>query len=102
MSRVRNMVGWVVRGGDQTRADLAGKTAAIQELQEQVAELRETLESLRGAVERDRAEASGAVADIAGRSQALAERLDRIDVAVADHDETLSSMARVVALPDEL
>lgn len=101
MSRVRNMVGWVVRGGDQTRADLAGKTAAIQELQEQVAELRESLESLQGAVERDRAEASGAVADVAARSQALAARLDRIDVTIDDHGESLSSMARIVARPDE-
>ena len=33
MSRLKSMVGWVVRGGDQTRAELAGQAEAIQDLQ---------------------------------------------------------------------
>lgn len=94
MSRLKSTAGWVVRGGDQTRSELAGQMAAIQELQAKV-------EAQAADAERVRAELRGALDDLTARIAAVAERLDRLDDTVADHDEALASVARVVAAPDE-
>ena len=94
MSRLKSTAGWVVRGGDQTRSELAGQMAAIQELQVKV-------EAQAADAERVRAELRGALDDLTARLAAVVERLDRLDDAVADHDEALASLARVAAAPEE-
>jgi len=94
MSRLKSTIGWMVRGGDQTRSDLAVHTAAIQELQAKV-------ETQAADAERVRAELRGALDDLSTRIAAVVERLDRIDLMVADHDEAIASLARVVAAPDD-
>jgi len=94
MSRLKSMAGWVVRGGDQTRSELAVQTAAIQELQAKV-------EAQAADAERVRAELRGALVDLSTRIAAIVERLDRLDATVADHDEVVASLARVVAPPSD-
>jgi uncharacterized coiled-coil protein SlyX len=89
MSRLKSMVGWMVRGGDQTRAELAGQSAAIGEMQQRLAD-----------GERLRAEVRGALEDLAERMSSLATRLDHLEARVSDQEAALSSMARVVAPPD--
>ncbi len=92
MSRLKSTVGWVVRGGDQTRSELAVQTAAIQDLQSKV-------EALASDAERVRAELRGALDDLSARIGAIVERLDRIDATVADHEDAVASLARVAAPP---
>lgn len=95
MSKLRTTVGWVVRGGDQTRADLADKTAAIQALQQRLADV----DRMRADAERDRAEARAVADDLAQRLSAAVARLDRLEAIVDDHDAQVASLARQVAPP---
>lgn len=98
MSTLRATVGWVVRGGDQTRADLAEKTAAIQALQQRLADL-DQIDQLRAEAERDRAEARAIADDLARRLTEAVSRLDRLEALVDDHDTQVTSLARQVAPP---
>lgn len=99
MSRLKNIVGWMVRGGDQTRAELAGQAAAIQQLQRTVADLQSNVDAQGADSERLRAEARGALDDLSARLGVMIERLDRLDGRVADHDTTIASLTRVVSPP---
>ena len=94
MSRLKSTVGWVVRGGDQTRSELAAQAAAIQELNAKV-------ENQAADADRVRSELRGALDDLSTRIAATVERLDRLEALVADHDEAVASLARVVASPDD-
>jgi uncharacterized coiled-coil protein SlyX len=92
MSRLKSTLGWVVRGGDQTRSELAAQAAAIQELQTK-------LDVQTADADRVRAELRGALDDVSSRLAAIVDRLDRLEAQVADHDAAVASLARVVAPP---
>lgn len=101
MNRVRNVVGWMVRGGDQTRAELASQSQAIRELQQHVVDMRAVVDSQAADGERVRAEVRGALGDLADRLGTIVERLDQLEARVADHDASVASLTRVVAAPTD-
>ena len=93
---MKKMLGWIVRGGDQTRAEFAGQAAAIQELQRQVADLgaglagndplgRALPEQLRMVTD-----------DLSERITAAITRLDVLEARIDQFDETLTELVRVV------
>lgn len=88
MHRVKSIVGWMVRGGDQTRAEFASQTAAIGAMQERLAD-----------GERLRAEVRGALDDMSERLTAVTARLDHLEARLTDQESTVASLARVVAPP---
>lgn len=100
MSRLRSIVGWMVRGGDQTRADLAEKTAAIEQLQQQVETLRGLIDERSRDADRTRAGAAESIDDLADRLSAITVRVDHLDGLVADHDDSIASLGRVVGSVD--
>jgi uncharacterized coiled-coil protein SlyX len=97
MSRLKNVVGWMVRGGEQTRAELASQAAAIQALQQQVADMRESVDGQ--VVDRMRSEVRGALDDLVQRLGIVVDRLDALEARVTDLDDSVASLARVVAPP---
>lgn len=99
MSRLKNIVGWALRGGDQTRAEFASQAEAIRDLQQQLAESRARVDAQAGDADRLQAEVRGVLADLTSRIGATIDRLDAADARVADHDELLGSLSRVVAPP---
>ena len=101
MNRVRNAVGWVVRGGDQTRAELAGQAEAIRALQGQVAEMRALVDAQHADGERVRAEVRSTLGDLSERLGSIVDRIDRLETRVADHDAAVDSLTRVVAAPTD-
>jgi len=101
MNRVRNVVGWMVRGGDQTRAELSGQSDAIRELQRQVADMRAIVEAQAADGERVRAEVRDTLGDLSERLVSIVERLDQLEARVADHHAEVASLTRVVAAPGD-
>jgi polyhydroxyalkanoate synthesis regulator phasin len=93
---MRKHLAWLVRGGDQTRAELAGQAAAIQALQRQVADL--------GAVV-DRIAPAAAVPeqlrqvtdDLGERVATATTRFDVIEARLDHLDETIAELVRVIA-----
>lgn len=77
MGRLRRQIGWLVRGGDHTRAELASQAAAIRELQTGLAAVREAVDHQRADGEGLRAEVRGALDDTAVRLRSLNDRLER-------------------------
>ena len=101
MSRVKSMVGWALRGGDQTRAEFASQAEAIRELQQRVADVNDLLHAQVGDGQRLEAEVRGVLADLTARIGSISDRLDALDARTADHDALLSSLSRTVAPPTE-
>jgi uncharacterized protein involved in exopolysaccharide biosynthesis len=99
MSRLKSMVGWTLRGGDQTRAEFATQAEAIRELQQRVAEIHELVDGQVNDGQRLQAEVRGVLADLTERIVATSDRLDGLDRQLADHDALLSSISRVIAPP---
>ena len=77
-----------------TRSELAVQAAAIQDLQTKI-------EVPSADADRVRAELRGALDDLSSRLAVIVARLDAIDATVADHDEAVASLARVVAPPTD-
>ena len=101
MSRLKSIVGWTLRGGDQTRAEFAGQAEAIRALQEQVAGLHALTGGQSADGERLEAEVRGVLADLSARIGMMTDRLDALDAQASDHDAALASLARVVAPAEE-
>ncbi len=99
MSRLKNTVGWALRGGDQTRAEFASQAEAIRDLQERLTESRARVDAQSGNADRLQAEVRGVLADLTTRIGAVSDRLDALDARVADLDELMGSLSRVVAPP---
>lgn len=95
MSRLKNTVGWALRGGEQTRAEFAGQAEAIRDLQRRVSEF----DAVVGDTDRLQAEVRGILADLTERIGAMNERIDALESRLGDHDELLSSLARLAAPP---
>jgi len=99
MSRLKSIVGWTLRGGDQTRTEFASQAEAIRALQDQVAELHALAGGQSADGERLEAEVRGVLADLSARIGTMTERLDALDAQTSDHDALLSSLSRAVAPP---
>lgn len=95
MNRITSTAGWVVRGGDQARAEFARQSEAIQELQRQVADLVGRIER----ADRLDAELRSVHGDLVARISAMSDRLDVLEARSADHDALLESLTRTVAPP---
>jgi uncharacterized coiled-coil protein SlyX len=99
MSRLKNIVGWTLRGGDQTRAEFAGQAEAIRELQQWMAGTHAQVDIQSADADRLQAEVRGVLSDLTSRIGAMSERLDALEARLADHDELLGSLSRIVAPP---
>ncbi len=99
MSRLKSIVGWTLRGGDQTRTEFASQAEAIRELQQRLSEIHELVNSQAGHGERLEAEVRSVLGDLTTRLGSITDRLDALDARTADHDALLSSLARTVAPP---
>lgn len=93
---MRKHLAWLVRGGDQTRAELAGQAAAIQALQRQVADLGAVVERVAPAAAVP--EQLRQVTDDLGERVATATtRLEVIEARLDHLDEAIGELVRVVA-----
>jgi uncharacterized coiled-coil protein SlyX len=101
MSRLKNIVGWMLRGGDQTRAEFASQADAIRDLQQRMADTHALVAAQAADAERLQAEVRSVLADLTSRIGAVSDRLDALDARVADHDELLGSLSRIVAPPTD-
>jgi len=99
MSRLKNIVGWTLRGGDQTRAEFASQADAIRELQQRMADTHAAVQAQAADAERLQAEVRSVLADLTSRIGAVSDRLDALDARVADHDALLGSLSRIIAPP---
>lgn len=99
MSGVKSIVGWALRGGDQTRAEFASQAEAIRELQTRVAEVHDLVQSQVGDSARLDAEVRSVLADLTARIGSMSDRLDALDARTADHDALLTSVSRTIAPP---
>ena len=96
---MKRKLAWLVRGGDQTRAEFAAQAAAIQELQRQVADLGAAVtridplaQSAAGVPEQLRTITD----DLAERIGNASLRLDVLEARLDQLDETLTELVRVV------
>ncbi len=101
---MKRMLGWIVRGGDQTRAEFAGQAAAIQDLQRQVADLGATInliDPLARAAGDVPEQLRAVTDDLTERLTAATTRLDALEARLDQLDETITELVRVAAPADD-
>lgn len=97
MNKLKSIAGWVVRGGDQARAEFASQSEAIRDLQRRL----DATEAALAQGSRVEAELRDMHSDLIGRLSAMRARLDALEVRCADHDAVLDSLLRSVAPPTD-